>query len=62
MKTTLTIEQSAELIKRGVKSDKARVKATGEIVTLYGTIDSCVWVTTNFRQYWESELEFISEI
>lgn len=38
---------------------KARVKATGEIVTLYGTIDSCVWVTTDFRQYWESELEFI---
>lgn len=38
---------------------KAKVKATGEIVTLYGTIDSRVWVTTDFRQYWESELEFI---
>lgn len=36
------------------------MKATGEIVTLYGTIDSCVWVTTDFRQYCESELEFIS--
>ena len=41
---------------------KARIKATGEIVILYGTIDSCVWVTTDFRQYWEYELEFISEV
>lgn len=40
---------------------KARIKATGEEVILYGTIDSCVWVTTDFRQYWESELEFIDK-
>ena len=43
-------------------NNKARVKVTGEIVTLLGTIDSCIWVTEDFRQYWESELEFISEV
>lgn len=36
MKTTLTIEQSAELIKRGVSSDKASKRATRQVADSRG--------------------------
>lgn len=37
---------------------KARVKATSEIVSLQGTIDSFRWITDDYRVYNEYELDF----
>lgn len=37
---------------------KAKVKATGEIVEIQGTIDSCTYITNDYRTYQDNELDF----
>ena len=37
---------------------KARIKATGEIVELQGTIDSGTWLTTDYKVFNEYALDF----